>query len=249
MRLKDRVLLVTGGGRAIGRRIALCAAREGADVGLLGPAPDERMAVATEVRTMGRRANAVVADVSDEAQVQAAIRQVREELGPIDVLVNNAAIVAPTAPIHEVTRDDWDRVLAVNLTGAFLCSRAVLPEMMARRSGKIINIASVAGKLAYPLRAPYSVSKRGLIGLTLTLAKEAGAFNVQVNAVCPGPVTGERMRTIIENRGAHLGRPIAELEAVPPRQPLGADGPRGRRCGAGHIPGLGRRRQHHRPSH
>ena len=102
--------------------------------------------------------------------------------------------------------------MAVNLTGAFLCAKAVAPLMMEQRCGKIINISSIAGKQAYPLRAPYAVSKWGLIGLTLTLAKELGPHNIQVNAVCPGPVEGERMRTIIEKRASELKRSVEEVQ-------------------------------------
>ena len=102
--------------------------------------------------------------------------------------------------------------MAVNLTGAFLCCREVLPEMIARRSGKIINISSMAGKMAYPLRSPYAVSKWGLIGLTLTLAGEVGPYQIQVNAVCPGPVDGERIRHVIQSRAAETGREYREIE-------------------------------------
>jgi NAD(P)-dependent dehydrogenase (short-subunit alcohol dehydrogenase family) len=113
----------------------------------------------------------------------------------------------------QVLPADWDEVLAVNLTGAFLCCRAFLPGMIARRAGKIINIASVAGKTAYPLRSPYAVSKWGLIGLTLTLAREVGEHQIQVNAVCPGPVEGDRMRRVIQERAAELGQEPAVVES------------------------------------
>jgi NAD(P)-dependent dehydrogenase (short-subunit alcohol dehydrogenase family) len=206
------VALVTGAGRAIGKGIALRLARDGADVALAGPGPEDLEAAAREVEALGRRALAVVADVSREDQVQALAERVRQAFGRVDVLVNNAGVIGPTAPVAQVSRDDWDLVLAVNLTGPFLCSKAVLPGMMARRSGKVINISSVAGKIAYPLRSPYAVSKWGLIGLTLTLAKEVGEYNIQVNAVCPGPVEGERMRRVIDQRAAELGRPAAEVE-------------------------------------
>src|SRR5262249_2937339 len=134
------------------------------------------------------------------------------EFGRIDVLVNNAGVIGPHAPVWQLRRADWDEVLAVNLTGAMLCCRAVLPGMIERRSGRVINIASIAGKMAYSLRSPYAVSKWGLIGLTLTLAKEVGAHDIQVNAVCPGPVAGERMRGIIARRAAEQGRPVEAVE-------------------------------------
>lgn len=214
MKLSNQVVLITGGGRALGRRIALRVAEEGAHVGILGPERSELEATAEEVRARGRRALVVVADVTREAQINAAASHTAEQFGRIDVLVNNAGIVGPTAPVHEVRRADWDAVLAVNLTGAFLCAKAVLPGMIARRAGRIINIASVAGKQAYPLRAPYAVSKWGLIGLTLTLAKEAGPHNIQVNAICPGPVAGARMGGIIEQRAKELGQTPAQVEAA-----------------------------------
>src|SRR5262249_25130505 len=118
----------------------------------------------------------------------------------------------PTAPATNIARADWDDALAVNLTGAFLCSKAVLPDMMARRAGKIINIASIAGKMAYALRSPYAVSKWGMLGLTLTLAKETGPYNIQVNAICPGRVRGERIERVIHERAAELGQTPDEVE-------------------------------------
>jgi NAD(P)-dependent dehydrogenase (short-subunit alcohol dehydrogenase family) len=207
-----RVAIVTGGGRAIGKAIALRLVADGYDVALAGPDRQEVDAVAAEVEALGRRGLPVVADVTSEEQILDLVEQTTRVLGRIDVLVNNAGIIGPTAPVHAVRRSDWDSVLAVNLTGAFLCCQAVLPAMMAQCSGRIINIASIAGKIAYALRSPYAVSKWGLIGLTLTLAKEVGPYNIQVNAVCPGPVEGERMRRVIERRAGELGQTFAQAE-------------------------------------
>ncbi|HYT89416.1 MAG TPA: SDR family oxidoreductase, partial [Gemmataceae bacterium] len=185
---------------------------DGADVVVAGPDRGEVEAVAAEIEAMGRRGLAVVADVTCEEQVEAMATQARQTLGRIDMLVNNAGIIGPTVPVVNLRRADWDEVLAVNLTGAMLCCRAVLPGMIERRSGRIVNISSIAGKIGYSLRSPYAVSKWGLLGLTLTLAKEVAPYNVQVNAVCPGPVAGERMRGIIARRAAELGKPIEEVE-------------------------------------
>ena len=207
-----RVAIVTGGGRGIGQVIAPRLARGGDDLVLAGLEPDELRATAAEVERLGRRALAVVADVARDDQVQTLVERSRVALGPIDILVNNAAIIGPTASVERVLRADWDEVLAVNLTGAWLCRGAVLPEMIARCAGKIINIASMAGKIAYPLRSPYAVSKWGLIGLTLTLAQEVGAYGIQVNAVCPGPVEGERMRRIIADRAEALSQAPEQVE-------------------------------------
>lgn len=214
MMLENRIAIVTGGGRAIGRTIALRLARAGADITVVGRGERELAATSQEIRALGRRSLAMVTDVSQEDQVNAMAKSTLQEFGRVDILVNNAGITGPTALAINISRAEWDEVLAVNLTGAFLCSRAVLPDMMNRRSGKIINIASVAGKIAYPLRSPYAVSKWGLIGLTRTLAQEVGQYNIQVNAVCPGPVAGRRMRQVIERRAQELGQPAAEVERL-----------------------------------
>jgi NAD(P)-dependent dehydrogenase (short-subunit alcohol dehydrogenase family) len=207
-----RVAVVTGGGRGIGRSIALRLAAAGADVAVAGRDPAVLADVAAAVEALGRRSLAVPADVANEEQVAHLARLTRERLGLADVLVNNAGIAGPTAPVQAVSRAQWDEVLAVNLTGAFLCCRAFLPDMIARRIGKVVNISSVAGKTGYALRAHYAASKWGMIGLTRSLALEAGPFNVQVNAICPGPVEGERLRRVIRDRARELGQPEEEVE-------------------------------------
>jgi NAD(P)-dependent dehydrogenase (short-subunit alcohol dehydrogenase family) len=212
MRLLGKVAVVTGSGRGIGRTIAVQLAREGADVVVTGPNEPDLAATAQEVALAERKTLAVAADVSREEDVRALVEKARAELGPIDILVNNAAVIGPTAPLERIEQAAWDRVLAVNLTGPFLCCRAVLPAMIERRSGKIINIASVAGTQAYPLRSPYAASKWGLLGLTRTLAAEVGPFQVQVNAICPGPVEGDRMRMVIEERARTLGQTPEQVE-------------------------------------
>jgi NAD(P)-dependent dehydrogenase (short-subunit alcohol dehydrogenase family) len=206
------VAIVTGGGRGIGRIIALTLAQHGHAVVVAGPDAAEIEQTAADVQALGVPSLAVGADVTREEQVQAVAARTISALGSVDLLVNNAGVIGPTALVPNVAKKDWDDVLAVNLTGAFLCSKAVLPGMMARRSGKIINISSIAGKMAYALRSPYAVSKWGLIGLTLTLAKEMGPYNIQVNAVCPGPVRGERMERIIRERAAELGQTPEQVE-------------------------------------
>lgn len=205
MRLDQRVVMITGAGRGLGRVLALQAAEQGADIALLGPAPDELDRVASQIVALGRRAVPLVADVTDRRAVHRACDSAHHNLAAVDVLVNNASIIGPTSPAWELTPEDWDRVLQVNLTGALHCIQAVLPPMMQRRRGKIVNIASMAGKQAYPLRAPYAVSKWGLVGLTMTLAKELGPYQIEVNAVCPGPIEGERMGEVIARRAAQLG--------------------------------------------
>jgi len=168
MTVKSKVAVITGGGTGIGKQTALLLAQEGADVVVLGPLADELELVRKEVETLSRRCLAYKANVADEDQVNAAIEASLKSLGQIDVLINNAAILGPAAPVAQLSLRSWTEEIAVNLTGSFLCCRAVLPAMMEQKSGKIINITSVAGQRAYPLRSAYAVSKAGLIALTRT---------------------------------------------------------------------------------
>ena len=212
MKLKDRVAVVTGGGRGIGKQIALALASEGADVLVSGRQQDVLDETVTEIQALGRRAMLTVTDVSDESQVNQMIDTATQSFGKVDILVNNAGIAGPTAPVTNLSREEWDHVMAVNLTGAFLCARAVVPQMIERRSGKIINISSVAGKMAYALRSPYSASKWGMLGLSASLAQELGAHNIQVNAICPGPTAGDRMEAVISGRAREMGVSFEEVE-------------------------------------
>jgi NAD(P)-dependent dehydrogenase (short-subunit alcohol dehydrogenase family) len=215
MRLKDKVAVVTGGGKGIGRIIALRFATEGAVIVVAGPTEETVAAVAAEV---GASAFAVVTDVSDEESVAGLASSALARFGRIDILVNNAGIIGPTSPVTRVDRSDWDETLAVNLTGAFLCAKHLLPGMIERRSGRVINITSVAGLHAYALRSPYSVSKWGMIGLTRTLAEEVGRFGITVNAIAPGPVRGPRIEEVIRRRAAEMNQPYeaVELQFVEP---------------------------------
>src|SRR5262245_28560396 len=158
MRLRDRVALITGGGRGIGRAIALAFAREGAQVALAARTASQVEAVAVEARALGRKAVALTCDVADRADVEAAVRATTEALGPVQVLVNNAGI-ATSARVTETDDVLWERHLRVNLTGAFYASRAVLPAMLAARWGRIINIASTAARQGFPYVAAYVASK------------------------------------------------------------------------------------------
>jgi NAD(P)-dependent dehydrogenase (short-subunit alcohol dehydrogenase family) len=212
MELFGKIALVTGAGGGIGRKIALWFAAEGADLLLVGLNGDELEAAQREVAALGRSGQVEPADVADHAQVRRAVAAGLAKFGRIDILVNNAAILGATAPVAELSAAAWDREIAVNLTGAFHCCREVLPGMIERREGKIVNIASVAGLRPYPLRAPYAVSKAGLIALTRTLAAEVGRYNIQVNAVAPGPVSGRRMERVIAERAKGTGRTPAEIE-------------------------------------
>jgi NAD(P)-dependent dehydrogenase (short-subunit alcohol dehydrogenase family) len=209
---KQPVAVVTGASRGIGKAIATRLVREGMAVVICGNEADELAEAAGEIKQNGTICLSRVTDVTREEQVHALIEEVRGAFGRIDVLVNNAAVIGPTAPVSALSRNDWDSVLAVNLTGPMLCCKAVLPMMMLQRFGRIINISSIAGKIGYALRSPYAASKWGLLGLTLTLAKEVGPHNILVNAICPGPVTGPRMHAIIEQRADELNQSAEEVE-------------------------------------
>lgn len=187
MMLEDRVGLITGSGRGIGRAIALAYARAGADVALVSRTQAELEAVAGEIRQMGRNALVVVADVSDPADVDRMVDQTLAEFGRIDILVNNAAVAGPK-PVMETSLEDWNLFISVNLTGVYLCSRAVLKPMIDRGRGNIINIASGSGFRGAPNNAAYSATKAGVVIFTYSLAGEVRELGIRANVISPGPI-------------------------------------------------------------
>jgi 3-oxoacyl-[acyl-carrier protein] reductase len=206
MSLENDVAIVTGAAKGMGRAISLALAGEGADLVLAAREAPPLEALAHEVEALGRRALAVPTDVREEAQVQALVQRTLEALGRIDILVNTAGITGPIdTPVHEVKDDDWNEVLAVNLRGTFLCVKHVLPAMLARRRGKIVNIAGTSGLRGYKLRAPYSASKWAVRGFTRTVALEVGPYNINVNCVAPGIVSGDRMDRLCREKAKKRG--------------------------------------------
>jgi NAD(P)-dependent dehydrogenase (short-subunit alcohol dehydrogenase family) len=187
VKLKDRVAIVTGAGRGIGRAVALAFCREGAAVALAARTASELEAVATQIRSHAGRALAVPTDVTQEASVAALVEKALAEFGRVDILVTSAG-AATFAPLLDTKPQDWDRMMAVNVRGVFLACRAVLPPMMKQRSGTIINIVSVAAKRAIPGAAAYAASKHAVLGLTQVLAEEMRSHGVRVGAVSPGAV-------------------------------------------------------------
>ncbi len=183
--LENKVALVTGAARGIGQAIALQLASDGADLALCDVKTEWLEETATKVKALGRRAETYAMDVADGVAVNAAVTKVVADFGQIDVLVNNAGITRDTLLIR-MSEEDWDAVLDINLKGSFLVTKAVAKVMMKKRSGAIVNIASVVGIMGNAGQANYTASKAGLIALTKTSAKELGSRNIRVNAVAPG---------------------------------------------------------------
>jgi NAD(P)-dependent dehydrogenase (short-subunit alcohol dehydrogenase family) len=186
MELEGQVALVTGAAQGIGEAIALALAAEGADVVVNDVSEDRAQAAAARVRERGRRALPWVADVSSGPAVEAMVEAAVREFGRLDVLVNNAGI-GQRLMAEDISEADWRRVIDVNLTGVFLCSRAAIHVMKPRRRGHIVNVASIAGKrISIHGAAHYTAAKAGVIALTRHLAYELGPFDIRVNAICPG---------------------------------------------------------------
>jgi NAD(P)-dependent dehydrogenase (short-subunit alcohol dehydrogenase family) len=230
--LTGRIALVTGGGRGIGREAALALASAGADVAVAARSANELADTVTAIRAAGRRGEAIVCDVTDRAQVEAMIAQVKGALGEPLILVNNAGI-AGSAKLTDTTDEMWDGMLRVNATGAFYCTRAVLPMMLQAKWGRIVNVASIAAKAGAPYIAAYAASKHALLGLTRAVAAEVATRGITVNAVCPGYVDTGMTDASTANISARTGR--SEQDA---RKILEGFSPQGRLMTAGEVAAL-----------
>jgi NAD(P)-dependent dehydrogenase (short-subunit alcohol dehydrogenase family) len=187
VKLKDKVAIITGGGTGIGKAISFAFANEGAAVVIAARNLPRLEEVAKDIKSRGGKAKAIQTDISDHEQVKRMVAQTVDEFGQIDILVNNAARgTYNNADVADMNLDEWYDSLAINLTGMMLCCKEVLKTMIPRRSGNIINVSSVAGLSGVPRESPYAASKWGVIGLTETLAIEAGKFGIRVNCISPG---------------------------------------------------------------
>jgi NAD(P)-dependent dehydrogenase (short-subunit alcohol dehydrogenase family) len=215
MQLKDKVAIVTGAGRGIGEGIAVDLAKEGAVAVIMDRTLANAQVVVKKIEAAGGKAMAVEADVSKKATLQAMVEAVVKKYGRIDVLVNNAGIESVPMLLKDIPEDQWDRVLAVNLKGVFLCCQAVIPQMMKQGGGRIVNISSLAGrKMTFFGSADYTASKHGVNGLTMHLAWELADSHITVNAICPGAIltplaqegTTPEYREMVTKRLIPLGR-------------------------------------------
>jgi NAD(P)-dependent dehydrogenase (short-subunit alcohol dehydrogenase family) len=194
--LDNKVAIVTGAARGIGLAIAERLAREGARVAAVDLDYDTQTREVAALAASGLKLTACRCDVGSRASVEACVKQVESDLGPIDILVNNAGIAGRAAPLEDVTDADWDAMLRIDVTSVYLCCQAVIRGMKARKSGRIVNVASIAGKEGNPNMVPYSTAKAGVIGLTKALAKEVAQLGIYVNAVAPAVIETDILQQV-----------------------------------------------------
>lgn len=217
MSLQGRGAVVTGGGRGIGAAVARMLAKTGARVVVSARSEAEIENVADELRAAGHEAWAIPCDVTDPEQVRRLAAGARELLGPVQILVNNAGI-SSSAPLKAITLVEWNRIMAVNVSGPFLCTQAFMPGMLESGWGRVVTVASIAGKVGHPYISAYTASKHAVIGFTRAIAAEVAAKGVTVNAVCPGyvntPMTDRSVANISQKTGMSETDARKHLEAI-----------------------------------
>ena len=205
--IHDMRVLVTAGASGIGLEVARAFLREGAKVHVCDVDRDALDAMAKSDPQITR----TVADVADRARVALLFEEALKALGGLDVLINNAGIAGPTGRVEEIPPEEWDRCLAVDLTGQFNCVRLAVPHLRQSGNASIINLSSVAGRLGFALRTPYAAAKWGVVGFTKSLARELGPDGIRVNAIQPGVVEGDRIRRVFEGKAQALGKSAKEV--------------------------------------
>ncbi len=207
-------VLITAGAAGIGQVLAQSFSDNGYRVHICDV---DRDALAASLEANPRLSGSVT-DVGDPAQVDELFAAARESLGGLDVLINNAGIAGPTAPVEAISNDEWRQTLAVDLDGPFFCCRAAVPLLRESKAGSIINISSNAGLFGFPYRLPYAVSKWAMIGMTKTLAMELGPAGIRVNALCPGSVSGQRIDRVMQRDAKQQGVSVDEIRRLYTRQ-------------------------------
>lgn len=210
MLLKEKVAVVTGAGRGIGRAIALAYAREGARVVLASRSLASLRETQSAIVQQGGQAEVIPVDIREEQSVQALAEQTVAQCGRVDILVNNSGIGGPSSPLWEIAPQDWEETIRVNVIGTYLCCRAFIPHMLEQRSGSIVIIGSMTGKRPLQGRTPYAASKMALVGLARTLAWETGPYGIRVNVISPGPVEGERIQWVFRTQAEAKGISVDE---------------------------------------
>jgi len=215
-RLKGKVAIITGGGRGIGKAIAKAFISEGATVVIASTTLSKLEETVKELQAMGGKAMGIQTDITDEQQVIRMVSETIKAFGQIDILVNNSGVGGPASNVVDLKLEDWNQVLAIDLTGSMLCAREVLKYMIPRKTGNIINIGAEGGRTGdgrsgYPMRSPYCCAKMGVIGLTETLAQEVGKYNIRVNCISAAGVRGDRWNRIVMARAEAEGKTFDEM--------------------------------------
>jgi 3-hydroxybutyrate dehydrogenase len=214
MKLNKQVAIIVGSARGIGAAIAHTFSREGAKIVLvdLEKTRPQLDGLAQAITGKGGQAMAITADCTDDAQVNRMVDETVRHWGRIDILVNSAGLRGPLVPVQEISEQEWDTVHAVNLKAVFLCCRAVLKVMLQQKSGSIVSISGTAGKEGMALRGSLCAAKWGLLGLTQTIAKEAGPYGIRANVICPGGMDEPDLRVMYAERAKGLGMEFSQLE-------------------------------------